>query len=327
MSIYLIVKVLESQSVYLPSTLIYRDVELRSSKADLPEETELFKLSAKSSNLDYSKYSHCARIATIVDESNLEKAICVAESRFSEILDLKSIELPISNFTLSNIGIVKDLKTGSLQQLENKNHQPSMSFVVRQGDVQSSDITHYILSENTELSKRYLRSLHWFRNSKHENNMQLKILFNWFAVEALLKESEKDNIGGTIRWFLGFPNGKEIKNVSPHIIKALESHERYGYWKKEIVDIIDKIRVFRNESVHQGFRSVDFTTQELELYNQIMIFGASRCQGAVQQALINRISTVAEFKEYIALIFEQNTYLLTDVPGNIIFSLDQLNCT
>ena len=109
MSVYLIVKVLESQSVYLPSTLIYRDVELRSSKADLPEETELFKLSAKSSNLDYSKYSHCARIATIVDESNLEKAICVAESRFSEILDLKSIELPISNFTVSNIGIVKDL--------------------------------------------------------------------------------------------------------------------------------------------------------------------------------------------------------------------------
>lgn len=324
MSAFLVVKVLESQSICLPSTLIYSDVELRSSSADTPDEIELLKLSAKSANLDFSQYHHCARIATLVNEDSLEQAVSVADDRFAEILDLKSIEVPISNFSLSTIGFVKDLLSGQLQEIKHKQHKPSMSFMVHQGDVQPTDITHYILSQNSELSNRYLRSLHWFRNSKHENNQQLKILFNWFAVEALLKESETDNIGGSIRWFLGFPNGKQSQNVSKTIISKLESNPRYGYWKKELAEITDKIRIFRNDSVHHGFRSVDFSSKELELYNQIMVFGTSRCQAAVQQALINEISTASEFKEYIALIFEQNNNLINDVHGNITFSLDRI---
>jgi hypothetical protein len=166
--------------------------------------------------------------------------------------------------------------------------------------------------------------LHWARNAKHEKNKQLKIIFYWFSIEALLKESENDNISGVLRWCLGFPNGKKRNEVPNSILSSLNTHPRYEYWSKEIVTIVEQIRIFRNDSVHSGFRSVDFTKSELELYTEVMTFGASRCQGAVNIALMNRIETVSDFKEYIGIIFEGRVGLINDVHGNLIYSLDEI---
>lgn len=327
MTPFLVIKVLESQSICLPSTLVYSDVELRSSSSDTPEELTLLKECAYSQYLDFAKYSLCARIATIINESSIDKAIEVADDRFAEILDLKSIEVPLSNYSLSKIGIVKNLVAGQLYAIKDKNHKPSMSFFVAQGDIQQAEMTHYILSQKSELSERYLRSLHWFRNSKHENNQQLKILFSWFAVEALLKESESDNIGGTIRWFLGFPNGNSSQLVSASVLNELNQNPRYLIWKKQITNIIERIRIFRNDSAHNGFRTIDFTPKDLELYSHVMVLGLTRCQGAVQRALISGISTVSEFKEYMPYIFEDNGNLVNDIKGNILSILDSINGT
>lgn len=324
---YLIVKILETQSVCLPTTTVYSNVELRSSNADSSDELSALQTCAKKLNLDFTKYSHCARIATIVNTNSMETAPSIAESRFEEVLDLKSIEAPISNYTLSSIGFVKDLSTGQLHELKSSIHQPTMSFYIHQGNTQRFDITHYILAQDSELSKRYLRSLHWFRNSKHENNPQLKILFNWFAVEALLKESEKDNIAVYIRWFLGFPNGKAGKNVDQALLSKLESFKSYFYWKKELVQVLDNIRKFRNDSTHHGFRSIDFTPKQLELYSQVMIYGVTRCQAAVQTAILNGVTSVEEFKDYIPTILESNKYMTNDVRGNILYNLNKLKGT
>ncbi|CAH7086272.1 HEPN_Apea domain-containing protein [Vibrio chagasii] len=321
---YLIVKVLEMASVCLPTTTVYANVELRSSSADSPEELAALEACSKKLNLDFTKYSHCARIATIVESNTLETAVSRAESRFEEILDLKSIEVPISNYALSSIGFVKDLFSGKLHEFKQSIHQPTMSFMTHQGNTQRVDITHCILAQNSELSARYLRSLHWFRNSKHENNSQLKILFNWFAVEALLKESEKDNVAVYIRWFLGFPNGKAGTSVDDKVLSKLESHENYLFWKKELVNVLEKIRIFRNDSTHHGFRSIDFTPEQLELFSQVMIYGVTRCQGAVQTAMLNGVKSAQEFKEYMPTIFESNQNLINDVHGNILFSLHRL---
>ena len=324
MGSFLVVKILDTQSVSLPSTFVYGSVELRSHKADSEHEIDVLKESASNNRVDFDKYSYCARIATIVNCDSVLEAIDLSDNIFSEVLDLKSVEFAISNFKTSDVGFVKNLETGSIQPINRREYKPSMSFVVHRGDIQSFDVVNYILSLNSDLSNRYLRSLHWSRNSKHESNSQLKILFYWFAIEALLKESERDNISGVVRWFLGFPNGKHINDVSTSFLENLSDHSKYEYWNKELITIVDKIRIFRNDSVHSGFRSVDFTKYDLELYSQVMVFSTSRCQAAVQDALINRISTVSEFKEYIGPIFEKNMNLINDVHGNILFSLDRI---
>lgn len=324
MAKYLVLKILDSRSVSLPTTLVYGVVELRSHKSESECETNALKKSAVDNRADFDKYSFCARIATIVDAGSIGDAIELSEDTFSEVLDLKSVEFAISNFKTSDIGFVKDLESGEIHPIKKCEYEPSMSFMVQQGDIQRIDFVNYILSLKNDLSERYQRSLHWVRNSKHEKNTQLKTLFYWFAIEALLKESETDNVGGVVRWFLGFPNGKYRNDVSPSLLAGLIGHPKYSYWNKKIIDVIDKIRVFRNDSVHSGFRSVDFTNKELELYSQVMIYSASRCQAAVQTALINGVSTVSEFKEYIPVIFEENDNIINDVHGNILFTLDRI---
>jgi len=322
---YLIVKILEPQSISLPTTFVYYGVELRGATADSSDEIKLFELSAINQHLEYSQYSVCARIATIVLETNALKAAEVANDRFTEVLDLRSIEVSMSNLSVSNIGFIKDLESGEMYEIKNNDFKPCISFYVHQGDIQKFDVTHLMLSADTELSNRYLKSLHWARHAKHENNQQLKVLFYWFSVEALLKESKLDNVGDSLRWFLGFPNGSKSQLVSKALIEELSSDSRYLFWKSKIVKKIDEVREFRNDSTHHGFRTIDIPKEQLVLYNQIMILGVSRCQTAVQTAIINKISTLSEFKDYMPIIFEQNKSLVNDVHKNILFLLEKTN--
>lgn len=323
MSAFLVIRVLQSQGVYMPHTLVYSNVELRGPSADTSEESSFFEAVAKKRYLDYNHYKLCTRITTIVSASNIVDALSVAENRFSEVMDVISINFPISNFNLSPLGLVKDLDSGSIHHLNDESFKPSTTFMLQQGIVQKYDNDHYLLSRDNELSKRYLRSLHWFRNAKHENNKQLKILFYWFALEALLKVNESDNISGIIRWFLGFPNGKNSQDVSIDLIKDLESHERYHYWKKKLPNVLDQIREFRNNSVHHGFRSIEFTLSELDLFCQVMVLSVSRCQSAVRNAINNNLASISEFKEYIPELFELNTHVKNDTHGTIIYSLEE----
>lgn len=322
MSSFLVVKVLDSKSVALPSTFIYGAVELRSYESDSALEREALQESAQRNYLKFDDYIFCARIATIVDAEDAYEAASISENLFSEILDFKSLELHMSNLSTSNIGFVKNLNSGAIEPILKREIGATMSFLRHQGNIQKYDWINYILSLNSELAERYKRSLHWSRNCRHENNLQIKILFYWFSMEALFKETVTDNISGTVRWFLGFPNGKARSTLDENLIKTLESHKKYKKWSGKIIDVLEEIRIFRNDSVHSGFRAFDVSKDDLELYSQVMIYAASRCQGAVRSALLNKITTVADFKEYLPVIFEENKNIINDVHNNIIFSLE-----
>lgn len=319
---FLIVKVLESNSFTLPNTLIYGDVELRSASSDSNKEIAVLKESAEDHQLNFDKYTYTARICTIVYCDKFSDALSIASSRFSTILDLNATKFHISNIEVSDIGFVKNLDSGELLPIKRKRFNPSTSFVVSHGNIQQIDDINYILGLDCDLSQRYLRALHWARHGRHENNSQLKILFNWFTLEALLKEGESDNISSNICFLMGFPNNKKRLEINQTFIESISNHTRYDFWKKKLIEELDSIRVFRNDSAHSGFRVVDFSKQKLALYNQIMIFGTSRSLGAVQFALLNTIRTLPEFKEYMPYIFEQIA-TPNDIHGNIIHSLEQ----
>jgi hypothetical protein len=122
--------------------------------------------------------------------------------------------------------------------------------------------------------------------------------------------------------YLGFPGSTYSKGISRDLLSQLSENESWIKWKKLLRDIVEKIRIFRNDSVHSGFRSVDYTSDELVLYNKIMTYAASRCQGAVRDALTQKITTVPEFKSCAGNIFENRGNVVTDIIGNIVFTLD-----
>lgn len=324
MNSYLIVKILVDKGFYLPTTLVYGQVEFRPPSVDYANEKIALTESARLNSLDISNYKHCCRIAALVEADDESKATLKAEEKFDEVLDLKSREFPLSELSLTKIGFVKEMESGDLMPLYKHSIQPTTTFIVKNGVIPVIDTSQYVLMSNHELSDRYRRSLHWSRNSKHERNLQLKILFDWFAVEALFKENELDNVGPIIRWFLGFPNGQSRNLLPQTLLNSLSSHENYKKWQANLILLLDEIRDFRNESVHSGFRKTDFSEDKLKIYSITMVLGASRCQAAVVTAMMGGLSTVSEFKEYKSVIFENNENLLNDVHGNIIYMLENI---
>jgi hypothetical protein len=318
---FLIVKVMEKDSVVFPRTLVYGNVEFRPATSDTEAEASSIKASCASFGFQPDDFMVTARVATIVDSPDRLEAIEIATGRVAEVLDIKSTEFSVSNYEAAAAGFVKDLGSGEITPLLREGYRPSLAFVRDPNNLQVFDVNHYILSLDTELSQRYRRSLHWSRNARHEPNAQLKILFLWFALEALVKEGEWDNIEGLVRWFLGFPNGRHLQLLSKSLFVELRGHKVYDFWERELKTVVDRIREFRNDSVHSGFRSLDFTSKELALYSQVAIYAASRGQRAVVEGLLNNLVSVGEFKEFIAPLFE-SVVSVNDVHNNILFSLE-----
>lgn len=320
MTAYYVLKLLDNQGVYRPDTFVLVDVELRSPRSDFAEELAAIKESIKGNHTNLEDKLNC-RIGTIVQANSTDEASLLADERFVKALDIISSELPISSVRLTNCGYIKDLSTGTIKPILSTCFSPGMSFVMGKGQFRPMEFSQWIAIQNTDLATRYRRSLHWARNAKWERNLQLKILFDWFAIEALFKETPEDNVGPLIRWFLGYPNGPSAALVPSSILQELKSNPLYDAWKNKIQKSIESIRIFRNHSVHSGFRSVDFSVPETKLYSQIIVLGCSRCQRAVALALSNGINTVQEFKENTSLIFEVTENLINDVHGTILFSL------
>jgi hypothetical protein len=317
---FYVLKLLDNQGIYRPDTFVLGDVELRSPSSDFTEELTAIKKSIEKNGVQLNYEVNC-RIGTIIHTNSLDEANLLADERFVKALDIISSELPVSNVRLTNCGYIKNLANGELRPIEDVSFSPNLSFVVSKGTLQPFEFSQWVATQKSDLAVRYRRSLHWARNGKWEKNLQIKILFEWFAVEALFKESPSENVGPIIRWFLGYPNGHSAALVSPSLILKLKSNPLYDIWKNKISDSIEAIRKFRNYSVHSGFRNVDFSVSEIKLYSQIMVLGCSRCQRAVTTALREGIKTVKEFKEYISLIFENNESLVNDIHGTILFSL------
>ena len=106
------------------------------------------------------------------------------------------------------------------------------------------------------------------------------------------------------------------------MIKKIKNNPLDDKRKKEIMNTSENMRRVRNDSGHSDIRNVDFSVSDIKLFNQLMTFGCSRCQGAVVDALRNGLKTVSEFKEYISLIFENKDNLVNDVHGTILYSLE-----
>ncbi|HCZ8663114.1 hypothetical protein ACLH09_23275 [Citrobacter braakii] len=321
MNDFLVVRVLEDKGAYFPYTKLYGEVEIRSPQSDSPKEIALLESSAERYKINFSNLKLCSRIATIIKGYDREKAIEIADGKFSVVLDLLSAEVPLSSFAFSKLGYAKDLRTGEISPISKNEFGPNTSFFRHHGRLQQIDLNHNIITQCTEMNERYLRALHWRRNSKNEKNTQVSILFDYFAAEALFKEGEGDNIGGYIRWFMGFPNGKESLRVNDDIILKLNSADRYAFWNKNLKSVFEWLRKFRNNSVHHGFRNLEFSVAELEFYKQVMVVGVSRATSAARFAIANNISTLKEFKDYLPEIFEGQVSVV-DVHGTVISILD-----
>lgn len=320
MSQFYICKLLDEGGVYFPTTYILGNVEFRSANSSIADEENAIEKSLNKAKLKINKDFVC-RMGTIVVANNLESALTMADQKFVETLDLLSTEFPCSRLSFSDCGYFKNLDTGDIDPIESPKLVPSTSYLINRNLHQEIDFKQWLATQNSDLATRFKKSLYWARKARWEKNLQISILFYWFSIEALFKESESDNVAPFIRWFLGFPNGPEAKNIAPLLIKELKSNPHYQTWANRLTIILEEVRTFRNESAHNGFRITDISLLKLKQYAQIMTLSCSRAQNGVRRGLSLGIRNLSDLKSRISQVFESNEQLVNDVHNNIVFSL------
>lgn len=318
---FYVCKLLDQSGIYRADTIVYGDIEIRPPNKDDKHENAVLRDSIAATAATVNSDLTC-RIGVIVQAQSIDEADLLSDERFVGVLDLLSSEYALSRIAVAQCGYIKNLDDGQVHPITTKQFGASTIFIRRQGSTLQESFGQSILRMSGDLVDRYKRSIHWSRNAKWEKNIHAKVLYCWFSVEALFKEDASDDVTGLLMLFLGFPGGTYSKNISRDLLKVLSSNAAYFKWKKEIRDVVDDIRVFRNNSVHSGFRSIDCTPDKLRLYGRLMTLASSRCQGAVAFALTNRIDTVSEFKECAGLVFENRAGVENDIIGNIVHILD-----
>ena len=318
-------KLLKKPGIAAATTIVYGNVEIRPAKSRNSTELAILKKSIAATmpeaEAEIGLDAACG-IAVIVQAETVDDAETLADEHFVEVLDLLTVEYTMSHLEVANCGYVKNLDTGEYQEITTKQFDPPMIFVSAFGSMQQINPTQLLAYRAGDLTDRYKRSIHWSRNARWEKNVQLSLLYCWFAVEALFKESETDDVTSPLMLFLGFPGGSYSKYISRDLLRQLSENTSYSKWKKQIKVVIDEIRNFRHASVHSGFRSIDCAPDALRLYGRLMTVGLARCQGAVQTGILNGLKTVPEFKEYAGLIFESRQNGVQDIVGNVVHILD-----
>ena len=257
---YLVVRLVNPKGIYYPRSFCLGNVEVRPPKTDAPDERECLKFSLQK-NQEEANLKIAMRLATIMKNvGDQEEAYLQTQDLFEEALDILAMEeCGISSVSLMKSGFVRDLISGHVIPRELKNFSPTTLFQTIRDRYPRISFKEYLLfNREIEICNRFLRSLHWSRRASGEENLQIKILFNWFSIEALLKLNKKDAIVPKAMLSMGFPVGQAKNKVDVALLGKLESHPDYKAFKKLILKNMEEIEEFRNNSVHCGF-SLDST--------------------------------------------------------------------
>jgi hypothetical protein len=321
---YFCIRLLSEASSYLPTTKSYGEVDIRPGNNELDCEIRAINESLKAHKISMN-IKACLRLATFVEAVNEEEAIGISEQIFEETLDCFDVlSYGLSKNKLMNIGYVINLSSSQISPLKPKNNILSgFSGIIVREKYPQIDIGQYLLNNRgTDISKSLIRAGYWDRMSKNEVNKQLKFLFKWFAIESLCRINQDEDIMAKLLISLGFISKKYGLIINKLTIQKLLKHPRYKTWRKWIQKYLEKMRKYRNNSVHNAFRLHELTKKDIAIYNTISTWIYGRLRNYISEAINNRIDNLNEFWEYMPVLLENNNNLVNDLHNNIICMLE-----
>ena len=323
---YLVCRIASDKSFYRPVPYFLGSVEIRPGKLDSPAEREAIDKSLKTYGVEV-ELEIAPRLVAIVDADDVKEAVRRADAQFEEVLDCLDSNLGgLSQFVLAGPGFVRNMSGGSVAPLLKEPGRalaPSPTFAIAAESYPLVDMAEVTFGvKRTEIVERIMRSAHWSRKATWEANLQERVLYRWFSMEAAWKRDKDDDVMPVVMVALGFPLGADSLVVNADVQKRLSSHPRYRVWRDKVRLRLEAIRAWRNKSVHSGFRPWDIDQSDLRSFDQLSVLACARARGLLQQALLAGITTIDEAREYAVPLLEAKQNLINDVHGTIIYSLE-----
>lgn len=315
-----VIRLLDNRGIFSAETRCFGSVEIRPDGSDTPAERDA--LERSSQEFQYVLQNQCMRIVTIVAVANQREADMQAQELFEECLDVLASSSGLSKMALLPIGAYRFTSNASVShRAPPQGVVPSTSSKIGYENFPQCEWAQYIIRSTTDLGKVLLRSYHWSRKAAWEANRQLRILFRWFAMEAIWMVKTDDNIEPRVRWALGFPNGAGAQFLSSKFQARLQAYPNYRSLSQLVHDRLEGVRGFRNNTVHSGFRQQDISREDLSKFDLITALSCGRVQKLVQAGIRYGLETPQDLLEYLPLLIESDPGYVNDVHGTVFYSL------
>ena len=290
-------------------------LEYHPARFNTKDENSAFNVSIREFNERELNCNNRMRLSGIVDEDDES----MVHSRIVHLLDeaLDAIDLfkaPLSNYSLMEAGICRNLSTGKVQPRVPEKSLPYRGFRFVRDSIQVFEPERLILdlqSKNNKLCQRLLRSSHWSRKSSHESSYQLRLLFLWFSIESLLRAKRDDNIIHFLLLSLAFLHGETCNMFVRELRSVNLQIPLYRNYRKKINKQLDRIRTYRNQSIHNGFREWDIEPNTLLRDLNLVFHLSKRVQHYAIEALQSGITDIYEFREYLPIIVDNSNICQT----------------
>lgn len=324
MADYFIARLLTAGATHFTRNFCLGESEIRMSKSDTPDERSAFEESLKL-NGEAIDLNIGSRICTIIcDVDTPETANLAAENIFEEALDVLSLESHgVGRFSLLKSGLSRNLNTSEIKPINKIIFRPTTVFAIEHERYPQITIKEHLLAnKGVEICDRLLRALHWSRHASWEKNLHMRILFNWFAIEAILKKNENDNVAPKALFAMGFPSSNAGSIIDPRVLSEIEGHPKYSGYKTLLYKDMEAIREYRNNIVHSGHRPWDLRADELKRYTYITQTAKNSTLTFSIQGIYRGCKTTDDLWSAFPTIFADYDGLKDHVHGNIIFSLE-----
>lgn len=323
----IVVRLCSDRSLFRPRTLVIRDVEIRNGKTESTREKVALLRSIDECEVTVDERL-CPRLATVVDADSFERCSSMAEMRFEETLDLLHREtFGMARLTLLEAGYHRDLCGSDVvprhPAVTSRLGPTPMFHMVDEEIPQITQVEHLADLGDFDLCSRYMRSLHWSRKAAWEPDIQLRILFRWFAIEAACKVDKDFDVAPVIAAALGFPMKKTWNKLDAFMRNSLKAHSRYEIWRAYVHKTLRDLGRWRNDSVHSGFRPWDIPKPDLETFDRLILLGCARVQSLVCDGLFANLRDAGDFSELLGTLIElRGDGYVKDVHGTIIYTLE-----
>lgn len=287
-------------------------VELRAQDSLTRDEFAALDESARSQGMSLEHFKHSPVACVIVLAEDVLTATEIADGPIAEVLDFQEAFEIGGQFSRNEIlpaSFVRDMETGAVSVGRTLLSSKLWGTPVRMRNwfwEPPDAMRRAFFLERSELGVQLRRSVHWWRRSRSVLDGQLRLLWRWFAIEALCKvRVEETDITPRIRWFLGFPTGPALTTVPRRLIAEWEAQADYDTWRRKVVRWLVEIRDFRNESVHNGFRFADIDVGRLRLYNRVADTVCVNLHQATHRALAIGARSRQDLADYVDCVFRE----------------------
>lgn len=310
---FLVTRLFSDKAFFRSETLVIGSVEFRIQRNESKIERKALIVSLEKHRESPQLIQISPRISTIIQSTSEQMAIENANIIFEEVTDaLDQDENFMSKYFVYKSGYIRNLRNGQVNPIFPTNNKiiESPIFYIRNFYFEeNNNIQKIFLSDkNTELFQRYLRSCHWHRKAKLEFSSQIRIMYRWFSMEAGWKSKEYEDISNFILSSIGYPSINI--NYNYHLMfKNNEEEVIYKAQKNRFKDVVEQLRIARNNFVHSGFREWDLPDNQIKIFDGLSMIACSRLLSILQNAVAKEFSNLDEVKEVFPILLEESINL------------------